>query len=103
MKIVIAKYTENDYALIQKTLPDAFPTLDEHIEAITAAALQLTAQGYDVVFEPCDASGYFTFLRRNNARHCRQNVAAYVNAKHGGAEHKDYSELQHLNIKIIRE
>lgn len=103
MKIIIAKYTENDYALVQKTLPDAFPTLEQHIEAITAAARQLTEQGYNVVFEPCDAAGYFAFLRRNNARHCRQNITAYVNAKHNGAEMKDYSELQHLNIKIIKE
>jgi predicted O-methyltransferase YrrM len=103
MKIVIAKYTENDYALVQKTLPDAFPTLEQHIEAIVTAAAEMQKQGYDVVFEECDAPGYFAFLRRNNARHSRQNIAAYVNAKHNGAEMKDYSELQHLNIKIIRE
>jgi hypothetical protein len=102
MKIVIAKYTENDYALVQKTLPDAFPTLEQHIEAISAAALQLTEQGYNVVFEPCDASGYFAFLRRNNARHCRQNVAAYVNAKNAGIEQESFEQLNHQNITIIK-
>lgn len=102
MKIVIANYSENDYALVQKTLPDAFPTLDEHIEAISTAALQLTEQGYDVVFEPCDASGYFAFLRRNNARHCRQNIAAYVNAKNAGIEQESFEQLKHQNITIIK-
>lgn len=102
MKIIIASYTENDYSLVQKSLPDSFPTLNAHCSAVTTAAAELQKQGYEIEFENCDASGYFAFLHRNNARHCRQNIAAYVNAKYAGIEHQTFEELQHHNITIIR-
>ena len=101
--VIIAKYKPRDYELVQKTLPDAFPTLDMHNETVSQAMVELHKQGYEVEFEHCDAEGYFEFLKRNGAKHCRQNIAAYVNAKYCGCVDKDFSELKHLNITIVKE
>ena len=87
----------------KKTLSDSFPTLEMHNEVVSKTMVELHKQGYEVVTEHCDAKGYFEFLKRNNAKHCRQNIAAYVNAKYCGCVDKDYSVLEHLNITIIKE
>lgn len=102
MKITIASYSESDYALVQKTLPDSFPTLDAHCDAVASAAAELQRQGYEIEFENCDAEGYFAFLRRNNAKHCRQNIASYVAAKAEGVQYEDFKKLKHFNITIVK-
>ena len=98
--IVLADYASDaEYRTIKGKAADG--GLDQHRQLLSAAKELYERRGFKVEIVECDLAGYTEFLKRNHALNSPQNVAMYVNVKHGGLQDRDWKEAQHQNIEIL--